>query len=339
MQNVRVSFFRYFTPILGTLTVFAGVGAPEHARADAACVAALAEKIAAKNERLGAEYRGLDSERGGLKKDNGGRLLIGTSDRAVLVLHGFAASPFEVMSLGRELHRAGATVYLPVLPGFGSSAKVANQYDSSDWRNEVVEDVNLLGDCFSEIALAGFSTGGSLVTDFLLTDPKLAKNGIYDGRFRIRSAAIFSPYYRSNAGAMDWLDSILVGTNLTQEIRVSTLYRFSRNRDLRAPLAYPVYYNAEFPLIAAAQVVELGKKIEGIGPDRKSAVPLWVAYSESDRTIKTEIIPPFIAGHFPDAKTFVIPKQAKIPHQILVLDDKNDGKKMLKEAISHLLSR
>ena len=40
-------------------------------------------------------------------------------DRAVILFHGLSSSPLEVQLLGRGLQRAGYTVHLPYLPGYG----------------------------------------------------------------------------------------------------------------------------------------------------------------------------------------------------------------------------
>lgn len=282
-----------------------------------ACIHRLEQEFATMHELQSAQYLALDQNAGRVRENNGGRFLPGNTDKAFIILHGFAASPFEVEDIGRLLHAAGGTVYMPLLPGFGSSAEVANSYSNVAWRELLVYSMELFSRCFEEVSLAGFSTGGSLVTDFLLNG-NVSRDGIYHRKLRVKKAALLSPYYEINsalAGVMNRLASWF-----TDSINVSTIYRWNAMRDLEVFFLHPNAYNQEIPLKAAAQVVQLGKELREKAKARraKSTVPLFVAYSEADETVDTEMIPKFVNAHFAKAKMFRYLKEEGVPHQIAV---------------------
>ncbi len=281
------------------------------------CLDSLAQKVADRNQTQNAEALRLDARGGGIGAGNEARLLRGRGDSAVIVVHGFAASPFEVEALAEKLADGGATVYLPLLPGFGSSSEVANYgADSRLWKIELEESVRLMSTCFNQLSLVGFSTGGSLVSDFLLRHPRMSFDGRFEkSRVRIRSAALLSPYFASGSVLADL--SNFAASALIKTIDAQKLYRFNPSADLLALIRFPDHYNRAIPLIAARQVISLGGSLRSeTPPDSVSTVPVLLAYSESDETISPTVAMQFVRDHFAERQTFVFSRTLKIPHQI-----------------------
>ena len=58
--------------------------------------------------------------------------LAGDSDAAVLCIHGFTSTPYEVRYLGESLQRRGLTAVGLTLPGHGTSVA---ELDTTGWRD------------------------------------------------------------------------------------------------------------------------------------------------------------------------------------------------------------
>ncbi|MBK7539790.1 MAG: alpha/beta fold hydrolase [Myxococcales bacterium] len=100
--------------------------------------------------------------------------LKGTRDAAVLCVHGFTSTPFEVRGLAESLHQRGFTVLGPRLAGHGTS--VANLATTTwhDWVRSVDEGYARLRQHTSRVAVVGQSLGGLLALHLAAREPALA---------------------------------------------------------------------------------------------------------------------------------------------------------------------
>jgi esterase/lipase len=91
------------------------------------------------------------------------RLLESPGARTGMVLvHGYMAAPEEVALLGRRIQRLGITVYLPRLPGHGTSPCNLAATGRQDWKRAVAEACDLVLSLCDRVVLAGFSMGAGL---------------------------------------------------------------------------------------------------------------------------------------------------------------------------------
>ncbi len=83
---------------------------------------------------------------------------------AVLCLHGFTSTPYEVAPLAHALTGAGFSVSAPLLAGHGDSAKTLAATRWQDWLASAEEALDRLRGAAGDVplALAGFSMGGLL---------------------------------------------------------------------------------------------------------------------------------------------------------------------------------
>jgi esterase/lipase len=82
---------------------------------------------------------------------------------AVLLLHGFTASPQEFHFLVERLEAAGLPYLAPMLPGFGrEDARVLHTVHRRDWVRAAVEGFDLLDSLADEVSVVGHSLGGML---------------------------------------------------------------------------------------------------------------------------------------------------------------------------------
>ncbi len=81
---------------------------------------------------------------------------------AVLLIHGFLASPAEMRSLGDRLHRQGHHVLGVRLRGHGTSPWDLRERDWHDWMDSVSRGYDIIKAFSQSIHIVGFSTGGLL---------------------------------------------------------------------------------------------------------------------------------------------------------------------------------
>ena len=100
--------------------------------------------------------------------------LQGNKNMALLLLHGFTASPSEVRTVAEKIHAAsGCTVSGPLLPGHGSHPYFLNATDYSDWYRTVEDELNFLQQHYTNVYVAGLSMGGLLAVYAGLYQPGL----------------------------------------------------------------------------------------------------------------------------------------------------------------------
>src|SRR3990172_5001769 len=109
-----------------------------------------------------------------LARDPGTGLLLGgepfffpgyDNGKAVLLIHGFADTPYDLRPLGEYLAAHGITACAPLLKGHGTSAK---DMEKTGWRDWLVKPESALKELSSKhkkVYLAGFSMGGSIAID------------------------------------------------------------------------------------------------------------------------------------------------------------------------------
>jgi len=87
----------------------------------------------------------------------------GRSRLAVVLVHGYLASPGEVHDLARHLHARGHAIVAVRLAGHGSSPDQLANTGRVDWERSVRQGIALAGCLAPSVAVVGFSVGGLLV--------------------------------------------------------------------------------------------------------------------------------------------------------------------------------
>lgn len=97
--------------------------------------------------------------------------LDGEKETALLFLHGFTASPSEVLPAAHFLHKQkGFTISGILLPGHGSHPRFLNRTTWRDWYDAAFKEASYLLSHYKNVYIAGLSMGGllSLHTAFSL---------------------------------------------------------------------------------------------------------------------------------------------------------------------------
>jgi len=117
---------------------------------------------------------------------------------AVLLVHGFTASPWEMRPLARYLAQAGVASLAVCLPGHGTSAEDLARCRWEEWLEAVLDGFRLLEKHYPSVYGMGMSTGNLLLLALARAYP-------------LRGLVLFSPYLRvlnrfaPYAGWLRWL--------------------------------------------------------------------------------------------------------------------------------------
>ncbi len=84
------------------------------------------------------------------------------SGRAVLLLHGFTATPDVMRPLANALFTAGYTVLAPLLSGHGGTAERLEESRWTDWYADAHKSFEELKKDHDHVFVAGLSMGGLL---------------------------------------------------------------------------------------------------------------------------------------------------------------------------------
>lgn len=85
-----------------------------------------------------------------------------TTDKAVLLIHGFIGSPADFGRLPALLHKDGYTVVVPLLPGHGTDPRHFSKTTPEELESFVLQQYRELKKEYNQVTLVGFSLGGAL---------------------------------------------------------------------------------------------------------------------------------------------------------------------------------
>jgi len=189
----------------------------------------------------------------------------GTNGEAILLIHGWTSTPYEVRRLGIYLNENGYTVSGPMLSGHGTVPKDLENIKWSNWMMDIKKAYGELKENHEKVYVGGTSIGASLA--IMLAKEKEEIPGLilmaapYKVKFEFLSilfAKIFSLFFRYNKKY--YPPTFGVSTTITRLIAYQT---------------YPVSSALEtFSLIKIAR-----KKLE------KIKMPAFLIQSKSDHIV------------------------------------------------------
>jgi alpha-beta hydrolase superfamily lysophospholipase len=291
------------------------------------CAPDRAEYPAQTGASLELEYRIRTFGRSGIRNftqpGSNAPIFIGGDDTLVVLIHGFMASPQEMLPLGKAIHASlGTSVYMPLIRGFGSGAEIARSYRLEDWRAGIADSIAWGEHCYTRVFLVGYSVGGGLVAGHVLESEPHGVSG----------QVLLSPFFKGAPWQQTWAGAtaskgflgILTTLFRVKKISLSTIDRVSRGNyhDLTSLLQDPDTYDQSFALRAGMNMLDLTRLLKSV-PNRMTVdIPTSVAISESDQTISHRYALKFVNRHFPNlGGTLVLERNEQIPHQIVVPDD------------------
>ena len=94
--------------------------------------------------------------------ENARPFLLEGGEHAVLLTHGFTASPAHMLPLAHRLHQAGFTVQGILLPGHGTCLADMKKSRWQDWLAAELDAVHALKEKYQYVSVGGLSMGGVL---------------------------------------------------------------------------------------------------------------------------------------------------------------------------------
>jgi carboxylesterase len=122
-----------------------------------------------------------------------GHMLLVGGRVGVLLIHGLGGTPVELRFVAQGLHRAGYTVYSPLLDGHGGSKELLNTTTWQDWYRSVEEAHDLLRQRCEIILVGGLSAGAMLALHLAANRPQ-----------QVHGTLLFSPTMWPNGWAIPW---------------------------------------------------------------------------------------------------------------------------------------
>lgn len=97
-----------------------------------------------------------------LPKEGNERIEHNGSSIGVLIIHGLAATPYEVKSIAQELEKENHTIIAPILSGHGTTAEKLSKTTRQQWYATVEKEYSKLIQKTNKIYIVGVSLGGAL---------------------------------------------------------------------------------------------------------------------------------------------------------------------------------
>ena len=98
----------------------------------------------------------------------------GTNGKAILLIHGWTTTPYELRRLGRYLNEFGYTVSAPLLRGHGSVPKELENANWTDWLVDMEKEFEMLKNKYSKVFIGGTSIGSSLSLILARSHPEIS---------------------------------------------------------------------------------------------------------------------------------------------------------------------
>jgi esterase/lipase len=184
--------------------------------------------------------------------------------RGILLAHGLTDSPYSMRALGRFFQAQGFWVKAILLPGHGTRPGDLLEVTWQEWARAIQFGVDVLARETDAVYLAGFSTGGTLSIYQALRD------------LRVKGLYLFSP-----AVAVSPFGFLANWHKL-----YSWAYPPGVWMDLQEDTDLAKYES--FPFNAGDQVYLLTREIQRLLTDQTMPLPLFIAASEDDSTVRTE---------------------------------------------------
>lgn len=191
--------------------------------------------------------------------------------RGVMLTHGLSDSPYTMHHLAEFFRQRGFRVMAVLLPGHGTQPGDLLDVVWQDWAKTVAFGAYRLAEQAEEIYLAGYSAGATLSLYQSLRDSRVCGLFLFSPALRITRKAAFARLHK----LYGWLLPSARWVDIKPDLDIYKYESFTRN--------------------AAAQthalINALNRQLRNHAPD----IPLFIAASADDMTVKTSAVFDFIA--------------------------------------------
>lgn len=223
------------------------------------------------------------------------------TDKVVVLFHGLSDSPFFFKSIAKAIYQQGNNVVVALLPGHGKKEADADMQDphlAERWTQHVAQVMTFSQSLGEQKYIGGFSTGGTLATQYILMNPTQVK-----GLMLFSGALALDSDVENMAGiwGIKWLAKILDG-------------------DYTATGPNPYKY----PEVAGYSAFQLTDVIfdvrERLEKQQGIDVPIFAAHSLADVTTLYSGIEHLTGQNKGDNTLFTIPADINVCHADVVVN-------------------
>ncbi|MFX0172609.1 MAG: alpha/beta hydrolase [Candidatus Hodarchaeota archaeon] len=226
----------------------------------------------------------------------------GSSDLGILLVHGFTASPTEILPIGKFLHNQGYTVYGVRLAGHGTNYTELPKYTWKDWYQSVEEGIVKIKEQCNSLVPIGLSLGALLSLYLIYKHPEID----------FQKLILLSPPFG--------LKSRLA--NLAPILKYVVKYSYKGDASLQYFKKHNLYSYMYRPLSALAQLIYFQKYIEK--QNIKLKTPTMIAYGRNDDMISIPAINKAIKRMFTPTSQVQLLELPKSGHILTVEPDSKD---------------
>jgi esterase/lipase len=228
------------------------------------------------------------------------------NEEATYLLHGFMGSPNEMKYISEKAFNAGSVIFNDLIIGYGSTAKMANQFKKELWYKHAEKNLIFVFKNFKKVNLVGFSTGALLISHFLNNHPEYIS--------QVGKIQLISPFYFPHFGITPIIGKLV--SLFTDSINVHSFYKFTAYPDVEIMTLEPDYYLQDVPLKAALEVSDLAAQFVETAKKYEGANPIEIYLTENDQVLSYEKSQPFLEKIYPKAKLFLL-KGKRLPHHLM----------------------
>lgn len=224
------------------------------------------------------------------------------TQKVVVLFHGLSDSPFFLRSIAQAIYQQGVNVVVALLPGHGKKDADLDMQDpalASRWGQHVDRIMALAPSLGENLYIGGFSTGGTLATQYVLTHPQQVKGLLlYSGALALTS----SVETMANIWGVKWLAKTLDGEYQTVGPN---------------PYKYP-----SVARYSALQLTDVIFTVRGMMKSKPALdLPIFAAHSKADVTTMFAGIEALMQHNQGDNVLFVIPEELQVCHADLVVNE------------------
>lgn len=202
--------------------------------------------------------------------------------RGVLLTHGLSDSPYAMRHLAGFFRQNGFRVMAVLLPGHGTQPGDLLDVTWQEWAKTVAYGAYQLAEEVDEVYLAGYSTGATLSVYHGLRDNRVRGLFLFSPALKITQRAAWAKLHK----LYSWLIPSAKWVDIKPDLDIYKYESFTNNA---AAQAY-------------ALTRELGRKLQGHRLD----MPVFIAASADDMTVKTSVIFEFMKHACPPSSRLVI---------------------------------
>jgi esterase/lipase len=192
--------------------------------------------------------------------------------RGVLLTHGLSDSPYSMRHLAKFFSDNGFRVMAVLLPGHGTQPGDLLDVTWTEWAKAVAYGADRLDEEVDEIYLAGYSSGATLSVYHSLHDSRVRSLFLFSPAIRITPMAALANFHK----LYSWLIPRAKWVDIMPDRDIYKYESFTKN--------------------AAAQAHALTMKVKSYLNLRGLHIPVFIAASEDDITVRTTAIFGFVGS-------------------------------------------